>query len=304
MHAEDVVSELKKSNAVEAAALCGSFRQGIEDRHSDMDVWIFLEIGTELSVRLVVEKILSPQAQSLVIEEGRDDTHVDYVVLNLKCSDCILNLKFLGLEQLADFTAKKPSLDTAYMDDLENYWTMQILYDRLGSIGQLRKHLELHSIRRVGDDLYPEMLHRYASFYWRSVFQGVLRGEMNAWRGLMLYLIELLIAAAYLKNDTLPPSKKWILTTHAVQATGSPAPTLAAALEHVWAADATDVASMLQVYRDLSEAEVEIFDLDHLPQGFWWRRVFTERLPNIEADPEIQSAVREALNGFLTGGTP
>ncbi|MFI0264004.1 hypothetical protein ACH4OW_33915 [Streptomyces sp. NPDC017056] len=299
MLADTVITCLSKTPPVEAAALCGSFRQGTEDQFSDMDVWMFLEVGTDISARFCIEDLLPAEAQELVIEEGRDDSEVDYVVLNLRCADRILNLKFLRIEQVADFSARKPSLDVGYLDDLENYWTMRILHDREGRLEQLKGHLELHAIRIIGDDLYPEMLLRYASFYWRSVFQGVLRNETNAWRSLMLYMIELLVGVAHLRNDRLPPPKKWLLSNASLRSTGAAEPHLAAALQQVWQAEEGNAHSLLQGYRHLSYAEAEILDPEYLPQGFWWRRVFTERLHNIPTDPDVQHAVDDVLRGFL-----
>ncbi|MGW5611889.1 hypothetical protein ACWEWI_38770, partial [Streptomyces sp. NPDC003753] len=211
--------------------------------------------------------------------------NLEWVVFNVLTADGILNIKFLTTSILSDFCAATPSLDNGYMEDLENYWTMGIVWEKDGIITRHKAFLQDYAIRIVGEDLIHRIVSHYASTYWRSVFQGFLRKEDHAWRLLVSEMIKDLCDIAHLKEGRLPIPSKWAFSRPILDslAIGSH---LAAALEQARTAEAGDAEKVLNVYSILERAENELLDQDFLHRDFWWRSVFFERINNLPNVPQ------------------
>jgi hypothetical protein len=86
----------------------------------------------------------------------------------------------------------------------------------------------------------------------------------------------------YLKDDLLPPARKWLFSTRLLSTVpnGEMIGPLLDCLHHTKAGDRPAV---LGFYRALARLEDLVLDASELNYGFWWRAVFTERIPNIVA---------------------
>lgn len=300
-----LTAEFSSSAVVSGIAVCASARRGYQDSMSDVDVWVFLQPDTELTRAFVLDALLPPELKDAVLDEGRDDSWADYVVLNLWHDGEILNLKVLRMELLSDFCAVSPSWDLDYMENLENYWTMDIRFDRQGLLAKHQAWLESYALRKVGEDLAPELLRRYAIHYWRSVYQGVFRDEELAWTNQIFYLAELLVTLGFLCHDRLPPDKKWILSSKALAELGWMGQQISAALSVARRAAITDKDAVLEVYVHLSAVEEELIDLSLCGwHEAWWRRVLDERMRTHGAPEALTSLVRRKLSRYLVEPRP
>ncbi|NEA20207.1 hypothetical protein [Streptomyces halstedii] len=137
--------------------------------------------------------MLPANARQEQLFEGRDDTLTSHLVLNLLTRTGIVNLKVLRRQVLEQFVQDaRPSLDEQFLEDLENYATMRPLHDPCGVLATHQQHLTDTYVTTAGQWLTPLLLQRYASLYWRSVYQGLLRSEPHSWRHLMGLLLNLL----------------------------------------------------------------------------------------------------------------
>jgi predicted nucleotidyltransferase len=296
-------NELTSCAAVSGLAICASARRGYQDSMSDIDLWVFLEPDSVLSRDMVLDDLLPNTLRAAVLDEGRDDSWADYVVLNLLYGGEILNLKVLRMELLSDFCSQTPSWDLDYMENLENYWAMEVLYDRSDLLDKHKTWLENYAIRKVGDTLAPELLRRYAIHYWRSVYQGVLRNEELGWTNQIFYLAELLVSLAYLCEDRLPPDKKWILSTKVLDELGVVGVEIRAALTAARQVSLADKSSVLDVYVHLSAVEELLVDLSLCGwEQPWWRRVFDERMRTHGVSASLVSMIQAKLGRYLTVG--
>jgi predicted nucleotidyltransferase len=271
------LAHLTAQPAVIAVCRCGSHRQGTVDAFSDLDIWVFCNDETPLSEQLALTDLLPAEARQEVLFEGRDDSLVEHLVVNVLTRDIVLNLKFLHQGVLTRFCAQPLSCDPGFLEDLENYATMQVLHDPLGAIAVHQAWLDQYAVRTAQHWLAPELVSRYATLYWRSVYQGVLRDEQHAWRHLAINLVELLACLAHLAEGHLPPPRKWLFSPRLLQGVpgGGGITTL---LDRLW--DVRTRQAVLEFYAELAGLEDQILDAD-LGFGFWWRSVFTRRIPNL-----------------------
>jgi len=296
---EHCLDHLRALPAVHAISRCGSFRQGTDDAFSDLDIWVFCDNDAPLSEELAITRFLPDRARREVLLEERDDTLAEHLVLNVLTDRVILNLKFLRTRVLTDFCARPPTLDPAYLEDLENYWTMQALHDPHDVVADHRSRLARGPVGTTSQWLAPEIVARYASTYWRSVYQGVLRTEDHAWRHLAGHLVELLTWAAFLDTGRLPPPRKWLFSP--LLLAGVPGgDTVAALLDRIRHMELTDRASVVDFYCALVPPE-DLVLTGIAPLGPWWRSVFTHRLPNLAALPGMgdMAAVVAATGGIV-----
>ncbi|MFC7650505.1 nucleotidyltransferase domain-containing protein [Streptosporangium lutulentum] len=126
----EVFDTLSRRDNVLGLGLCGSWRMNTHDRYSDVDVWVFVDPATPLSDAYCLDTLIPHGLRMEVLSEGRDDSLVPFSVYNVLTEDGILNLKFISLKVLTDFVHAVPSYDHGYLDDLENYQTMQVLFER------------------------------------------------------------------------------------------------------------------------------------------------------------------------------
>ncbi len=286
MKNHELFDHLRAMDEVLGIAICGSHRLHTADALSDTDAWVFVDNTVALSEAYCTNTYLAEGMNHEILSEGRDHSDVEWVVFNVLTDNGILNLKFLTLSILSDFCARSPSLDTIYMEDLENYWTMEILWEKNDSLTRHQRFLGDYAVRLVGEDLVHQIVSRYASTYWRSVFQGFLRDEVHAWRFLVAEMVKDLCDIAHLQSGRLPVPRKWafsrpVLSTLAVGAQ------LTAVLEQASAAGdpRADKAAVLEIYQLLAGVEEALLTEDYLHREFWWRSVFFERIGNLPAVP-------------------
>ncbi|MFF7889433.1 hypothetical protein ACH40F_52465 [Streptomyces sp. NPDC020794] len=284
MKNQEIFDQLRGMDEVLAICICGSQRMQTADSMSDTDAWVFVDNSVALSEAYCTDIYLPGGIAHEILSEGRDHTDVEWVVFNVLTADGILNLKFLTVSILSDFCTAIPSLDNGYMEDLENYWTMAVVWQKDDVIGRHKKFLQDYAIRRVGEDLTHRIVSRYASTYWRSVFQGFLRNEDHAWRFLVGELVKDLCDIAHLKEGRLPVPRKWAFS-RAVMESLPVGDHLVAALEQARTAEAGDGERVLGVYLLLEQAENDLLDVDYLHREFWWRSVFFERINNLPDVP-------------------
>lgn len=279
---ESCLTHLKTHPAVVAICRCGSVRQAINDAVSDLDIWVFCSDEVPLSEEWVITELLPADARPEVLFEGRDDTLVEHLVLNVLTGEVVLNAKFLQTSVLTAFCARTPSVDPIYLEDLENYWTMDVLHDPADLIAVHKGWLGQFAVRTAADWLIPQLIARYSAAYWRSVYQGVLRTEAHAWRHLVLGMLEGLTWLTHLKNDRLPPARKWLFSSRLLQTVpgGEAIGDLLDRLHHI---EVGDRAAVLGFYRALARLEDHVLDDPAWNCGFWWRAVFTERIGNLAA---------------------
>ncbi|MFD9872090.1 hypothetical protein ACFXI8_26365 [Streptomyces niveus] len=284
---DDCLAHVEARTEVVGISRCGSYRMGIEDPLSDLDVWVFCTDETPLSESWVLDTLLPAHARQEALFEGRDDSLTEHLVVNLLTPGVVLNLKVLRLRTLARFCKRPPSLDAGYLEDLENYHTMQVLHDPEELLAHHLTRLRKKRVETVGAWLIPEIVNRYASAYWRSVYQGLLRTEEHCWRLLAGDLVLHLAAAAYLAEGQLPPARKWVLSERLLD-TLPHGERITRLLKVLSQATTADRDSVFAFYRELTDGEELFLPVEHLPEGtYWWRGVFTQRLPNLAGLPEL-----------------
>ncbi|MFD4926184.1 hypothetical protein ACFWNE_33415 [Streptomyces goshikiensis] len=266
--------------SVAAITLCGSHRQGTSDIYSDRDIWVFCHNDQPISEHLATTAFLPADADCEILFEGRDDTLTDHTVVNVLADTEVLNLKLLHTRVLTSFSAQDPNLDSQYLEDLENYATMRVLHDPDGVIATHQQWLRHHAVDTIGDWLLPALASRYASTYWRSVYQGVLRTEEHAWRHLATHLAELLAQTGFAQAGALPPPRKWLLSPRVLSALPEGA-ALTALLDRLHRTSTTDPDAVLGFYRALAAVEDRLLHTGELYAGMWWRGVFTERITHL-----------------------
>jgi hypothetical protein len=265
--------------------LCGSHRMGLADRYADVDVWVFVDPATPLSDTYCLERLIPPELALELLSEGRDDSRVAFSVYNALTDDGILNLKFCSLDLLTAFVKATPTFDQRYLEDLENYQTMQVLWEREDIISVHQRVLRQRVVPRFLPTLAGEWVGRYASAYWRSVFQGFLRQDTHSWRLLMSDMIMYLADVSHVKNGRVPTPRKWALAQAVLNGLDHGV-ALARCLNAVAGCQVTDRHQVAACYHALGAAEEEILDTAALARGFWWRSVFVERLRNLDL-PEV-----------------
>lgn len=296
MTIDELVAFFRADDRISGACNCASVRRGVADEFSDYDIWVFMAPGEQISMDYVWAELMPAELRAANLEEGRDDSWADYVVLNVLVSDRILNLKFLRMELFTDFCREKPSWDLDYMENLENYWTMDVRFDKDGLLATHKKYLEQYALREVGEVLVPELMRRYAIHYWRSVYQGVLRDEVLEWTTQIFYLAELMVTFAHLLEDRLPPCKKWILSRFSLGQIGEVGTIVAEILHLARRADITDKKQVLQVYALFAKIEDKIVNLEiNGWADFWWRRVLDERMRNHHVPAELTEAIESVM---------
>ncbi|MGC0318501.1 hypothetical protein [Kitasatospora acidiphila] len=300
MTIEELIELYRSDDRIAGAAICASVRRGVQDGYSDYDLWLFLPPNSDLTSRYVWSELIPEEIKGGALDEGRDDSWADYVVLNIMVDGVILNLKFLRMELFTDFCREEPSWDLDYMEDLENYWEMDIQFDKGGVLAAHKLWLENFALRRVGEVLVPELLRRYAIHYWRSVYQGVLRDEELGWTNQIFYLCELLVTLAHLRADRLPPCKKWILSRHSFEQIGAAGKGLSEVLRAARRADITDKREVLEIYALLAPIEDELIDLEITGWADqWWRRVLDERMVNHQVPAALMEQISAAMGDHL-----
>lgn len=155
---------------------------------------------------------------------------------------------------------------------------MVALHDPHGILATHQRHLTDAHVPTAGEWLTPFLFQRYASSYWRSVYQGLLRTEPHAWRHLMGLPLALLASQDAVNGGGLPPPAKWLLSPRIRTANKRALTLLQGPGADASPADHRDV---LAVYESLARVEPAIWGPVHLPHGLWWHRVFSERLPNL-----------------------
>lgn len=299
--ADVCLTHLTSLPAVRAIARCGSYRTGIQDHYSDLDIWVFCDDDTPLSEDLVVRDFLPDAARLEVLFEGRDDTLVEHLVVNVLTGPVVLNLKFLRAGVLTRFCARPPSPDAGYLEDLENYHTMQALHDPAGVLAVHRAWLEQHAVRTVHSWLTPDIIARYSAMYWRSVYQGVLRDETHTWRHLVITMLELLTWHAYLNAGHLPPPRKWLFSRRLLHDVTAGAD-IDGLLEELHRAD--DQPAILAFYARLGSLEHHVLGEHPMNHGFWWRAVWTQRLPNLAAVLDLGDLLARVAHAGIAGPQP
>ncbi len=280
--------------SVEGVTLCGSMRQGNADRLSDIDLWVFVSNDAEISEQLAVDQYLPPFAVQEQLHEGRDDTLLPYVTLNAATADGVLNVKVLRISELSEFLVRPASLDELYLEDLENYWSMRILLDRNGTVRLHQQMLEHTALRTVADTLVPEIVSRYASLFWRSFYQGIYRNEQHPWKSLILRMTEFLCFIAFMKQDRLPPPRKW-LYSHDMLSTIPEGTLFEQVLNDVDSVRVTNKADATAFYSRFLELEKAVLNHEHLHYDFWWHGVFLKRPDNIQVSEEIRHLIAQHL---------
>ncbi|WP_406300100.1 hypothetical protein OG948_33645 [Embleya sp. NBC_00888] len=150
--------------------------------------------------------------------------------------------------------------------------------------------------------LAPEIVSRYASTYWRSVYQGVLRTEVHAWRHLAGHLVDLLAWAAFLDAGRLPAPRTWLFSPRLL-ADVPGGDTIGDLLDRIRRVEMADRAAVLDFYRALGPVEDLVLAQIARPLGTWWRAVFTHRLPNLATLPGLGdlAAVADATGDVVPG---
>lgn len=72
---------------------------------------------------------LPAHARHEALFEGRDGSLTEHLVVNPLTEDGVMNLKVLWTRAFAVFAELTPSADPDYLENLENYDTMQLLHD-------------------------------------------------------------------------------------------------------------------------------------------------------------------------------
>lgn len=291
---EQSIAFYQDQETVEGVTLCGSMRQGNADHLSDIDLWVFVSNDADISEQLAVSHYLPPFAVQEQLHEGRDDTLLPYITINAATADGVLNVKVLRLSELSNFLTRPASLDEVYLEDLENYSTMQILLDRSGALRLHQQMLEHTALRAVADTLVPEIISRYASLFWRSFYQGVYRSEQHPWKSLIQRMTELLCFIAFMKQDRLPPPRKW-LYSDAMLSSLPEGPLFHQILTDVDAVHVLNKADTTAFYARLLELERAVLNHEYLHYDFWWHGVFLKRPDNINVDEGIRSLIAERL---------
>ncbi|MFG2774994.1 hypothetical protein [Streptomyces sp. NPDC048350] len=275
---DECISHLMSSRQIRVTAvtMCGSHRQGTTDEHSDRDLWVFCDDDQPISDHLATTAFIPLGARREVLFEGRDDTLTDHAVVNVLTQDEVLNLKFLHTSVLTRFCGQPPVFDVQYVEDLENYLTMHPLHDPHGIVADHRTWLTIHARDTMNLWLIPQALQRYGSTYWRSVYQGVLREEVHAWRHLATHLVELLTWTAFALRGDVPPPRKWLFSPRLLQQL----PQGAQILRALEALGSTTAPGRLHVYEALAPLEDAILPAAG-ESAMWWRNVFTQRLPHL-----------------------
>ncbi|MFD9270989.1 hypothetical protein [Streptomyces goshikiensis] len=201
-------------------------------------------------------------------------------VINVLTDAEVLNLKLLHTRVLTSFRAQDPNLDSQDLEDLEKYATMRVLHDPDGVIATHQQWLRHHAVDTIGDWLLPALASRYASTYWRSVYQGVLRTEEHAWRHLATHLTELLAQTGFAQAGALPPPRKWLLSPRILSALTEGA-ALTALLDQLHRTSTTDPDAILGFHRALAAVEDRLLHTGELYTGMWWRGVFTEHITHL-----------------------
>ncbi|MFH9561186.1 hypothetical protein ACH4K7_33135 [Streptomyces globisporus] len=286
LHALPYVPGLMARPEVQGIALCGSHRQGSDDAFSDLDLWVFVEDSVPLSEAYVLERMLPSTARQEMLFEGRDDTLTPHLVINLLTEDGVVNIKALHAGVLSRFAEEaRPGLDPQFLEDLENYATMEVLHDPHGILSEHRTDLRERFVHTTGTWLVPALTARYASLYWRSVYQGFLREESASWHHLMGQMIELLAQLEAACDGRLPPPAKWLLSENA-GARAQVVRTLSHVQAEIRSVNCTEKSSVVRVYHSLARVESDVLAPATPPHGMWWRKVFTERLPNLALLPD------------------
>lgn len=79
-----------------------------------------------------------------------------------------------------------------------------------------------------------------------------------------------------------PPARKWLFSPRLLAAVPG-GETVGVLLDRLHHAEVGDRPSVLGFYRALARLEEAVLDDGELNHGFWWRAVFTERIPNLAA---------------------
>lgn len=266
---------------VEAITLCGSHRQGTADEYSDRDLWVFCSNRQPISDHLATTVFLPVGAAREILFEGRDDTLTDHTVVNVLTEE-VLNLKFLHTQVLTTFCRTTPHLEAQYMEDLENYLTMRPLHDPLQTVSDHQKWLTLNARDTMPQWLTPQILARYGSTYWRSAYQGVLRGDEHPWRHLVTHLVELLAWAHFVNHAQVPPPRKWLFSARLLGQLphGELIRDVLTRLSAASVSSSDGHAQVIGVYNALAHAEDAILPAAG-ERDMWWRSVFTQRIPHL-----------------------
>ncbi|MFD3970358.1 hypothetical protein [Streptomyces cyaneofuscatus] len=289
------VPELMARPEVEGIALCGSHRQGSDDTFSDLDLWVFVEDSVPLSEAYVLEQMLPATARQEMLFEGRDDTLTPHLVVNLLAEDGVVNIKALHTGVLRKFAEEaRPSLDPQFLEDLENYATMHVLHDPHAILLEHRTALRERFVSTTGEWLVPALTARYASLYWRSVYQGYLRAEAACWHHLLGEMVELLAQLEAACDGRLPSPAKWLLS-ETVTGRAPLVRALSTIQAEIRSVNCAEKPSVLRVYHSLARVESEVLATALPPHGLWWRKVFTERLPNLALLPAHQALQQRAM---------
>ncbi|MER7695667.1 hypothetical protein [Streptomyces sp. NPDC096095] len=158
-------------------------------------------------------------------------------------------------------------------------------HDPHAILSEYRTALQERFVLTTGEWLVPALTARYASLYWRSVYQGFLGEESASWHHLMGQMIELLAQLEAACDGRLPPPAKWLLSENA----GARTPVvraLSTVQAEIRTVNSADEAGVLRVYHSLARVESDVMAPAPPPHGMWWRKVFTERLPNIALLPD------------------
>lgn len=294
MSVDKLLRHFEVTPSVSGVAICGSESVGYEDEYSDLDIWCFLDINEKLSPNRALDEILPAWAVFELLDEGRDDSFVEYLTYNLIIGARVVNVKILTLRALSDFVDEAPSFDVWYLDCLDTYTTMKVLFDRNQQLDSYKRVIRSRSSRLIGAHMIQDALKRYTSFYWRSVYQGVLRNEENCWAGLIFYLAELLAMIAHLRAGQAPPSKKWLLSRRSLEELGEPGVAICRLLDHL-RTSTEDLDGILRTYSILASAEELVIDPSWLVIGHWWRAVFRERMLNVSAPESLRMAIAAQL---------
>ncbi|MFD8666235.1 hypothetical protein ACFV1U_12620 [Streptomyces microflavus] len=280
------VQGLMAREEVVGIALCGSHRQGSDDSFSDLDLWVFVKDAVPLSESYVLGQMLPDTARQEMLFEGRDDTLTPHLVINLLTELGVVNIKALHTGVLGRFAEEaRPGLDPQFLEDLENYATMRILHDPHAILSRHRTDLQERFVATAGAWLVPALTARYASLYWRSVYQGFLREENACWHHLMGEMVQLLAQLDAACDGRLPAPAKWLLS----ERTGARVPlmrALSSVQAEVRTVSCTEKRAILRIYHSLARVESAVLAPAALPHGMWWRKVFTERLPHLTVLPD------------------
>ncbi|WP_199550155.1 hypothetical protein [Streptomyces sp. N35] len=285
---EHYLDHLRSQREVSGITLCGSTRMGVADDLSDLDIWVFCPRTTPLSEAYALDRLLPEGAVQERLFEGRDESLVDHFVLNLPVAGRwpILNLKFLRTDAIDRFAKLPPTLDPDYLENLENYLAMEIQHDPDRVLRSAQEALQHTFTTTNRERLTLAILQRYASLFWRSVYQGVLRDEAECWHHLIEEMIKLLTWSAFLCTGHAPPPAKWLYSPKVL---GPQAEQILRLRKQTRTANTEDPErrDVLRVYLELAQAELDF--LPDGPWGTWWRHVFGARIANLLAHPNVRN---------------